>query len=114
RLLCAFSAGPLVFERDDRPWLSTVAARAFSSRTEVVQGDDVVATQHRVRPMAGEGHRRVRIDPGVDEVSHAAAPKVVDDPAVRPDRLAGGLPGLPEVPDRLAVVVEDELAVEAA
>jgi hypothetical protein len=62
---------------------------------QVIQRDDVVALQHRRRPVARERHHRVRVVPGVNEMPHAAAPKVMDDSPRESQRGTGTYPLLP-------------------
>jgi hypothetical protein len=115
-VLTTFSrlAGSRAFENGDLRCLAGVGAATERGAAQVVEVDDVVASQHRGRLVTRERHHGVRVVAGVDQVLHAAPPKIMDDPTRHPDRLAGRPPRLAEVAYRLAIPVKDIRAIQAA
>src|SRR5258706_5489367 len=88
-----------------------VARRAGRHRAEEVVP---VPVKDDSIPVPADPHCDRRIDPGEDHISHGGPSEVLREHAGDPGGFAGGFPSCTEFPDRRALAVEDEGAVESS
>jgi len=110
--LCGFSV-PYP-EQNHRTRGATVVAGTLGGYPEIIDVDEVIPAEHRRGAMPAERHDRVRVDTGADQMTDAAPPEIMHDPAVEADLLTRAAPELAEVAHGPSLPVEDVRAIEAA